>query len=55
MPNERLIYGCVDADRPEAVPFIDEIDGILVYTCPEYREKLAEKLAEQLGHAPPRD
>jgi hypothetical protein len=51
MRDERLIYGCVGADRPEAEPFIDEVDGILVYTCPECREKLAE----QLGHAPPRE
>jgi hypothetical protein len=29
MPDERLIYGCVGADRPEAQPFIDEIDGVL--------------------------
>ena len=51
MPDERLIYGCVGGDRPEAEPFIDEIDGILVYTCPECREKLAE----QLGHPAPRE
>jgi len=36
-PDGRLIYGCVSADGPEAEPFIDEIDGILVYTCPECR------------------
>jgi len=42
MPDERLIYGCVGADRPEAQPFIDEIDGVLYYTCPECRKELAE-------------
>jgi hypothetical protein len=40
--DERLIYGCVAADSPEAEPFIDEIDGILVYTCPECRTALKE-------------
>src|SRR5712691_9849035 len=35
MPDERLVYGCVGADRPEAQPFIDEVDGILVYICPK--------------------
>jgi hypothetical protein len=49
VPDERLIYGCVGADRPEAEPFIDEVDGILVYTCLECREKLAELL----GHRRP--
>lgn len=42
MPQERLIYGCVGADRPEAEPFIDEVEGILVYTCPACRLALAE-------------
>lgn len=42
MPDERLIYGCVGADLPEAESFIDEVDGILVYTCPECREALQE-------------
>jgi hypothetical protein len=42
MPDEQLIYGCVGADRPEAQPFIDEIDGVLYYTCPECREELAK-------------
>jgi hypothetical protein len=42
MPDERLIYGCVGADRPEAEPFIDEVDGILVYTCPACRLALSE-------------
>ena len=41
-PDERLIYGCVCADGPEAEPLIDEIDGILVYTCPECRRALKE-------------
>jgi len=41
-PDARLIYGCVGADGPEAEPFIDEIDGILVYTCPECRSALEE-------------
>ena len=50
-PAERLIYGCLGADNPEAGPFIDEVDGILVYTCPECREKLAE----QLGHPRPKE
>jgi hypothetical protein len=48
--DERSVYGCVGANRPDARPFIEEVDGILVYTCPECREKLAE----QLGHPPPR-
>ena len=39
--EKRLVYGCVGADRPEAQPFTDELDGILVYTCPECREKQA--------------
>jgi hypothetical protein len=38
--SERLIYGCVGADGPEAAPFIDEVDGILTYTCPECRKAL---------------
>jgi hypothetical protein len=38
MLEERLIFGCVGADRPEAEPFIDKVDGILVYTCPECRK-----------------
>ena len=37
MPDERFIYGCVGANRPEAEPFVDEVDGILVYTCPACR------------------
>ena len=42
MPDERLIYGCVGADRPEAQPFIDEIDGVLYYTCPDCWKALEE-------------
>lgn len=42
MPEERLVYGCVGADRPEAEPFIHEVDGILVHTCPECRKALDE-------------
>ena len=41
MPEERIIYGCGGANRPEALPFIDEVDGVLLYTCPECRQKLA--------------
>ncbi len=42
IPEERLVYGCVGVDRPEAQPFIDELDGLLVYTCPECRQALEE-------------
>jgi hypothetical protein len=42
LPDERLIYGCVGADRPEAEPFIDEVDGVLYYTCAACRQALAE-------------
>jgi len=42
MPQERLIYGCVGADRPEALPYIVEVDGILTYACPECRKALEE-------------
>jgi len=42
MADERLIYGCVGADRPEAQPYIDEVDGVLYYTCPECRKALQE-------------
>jgi hypothetical protein len=31
MPGARPVYGCVGADRPEAEPFIDDVDGILVW------------------------
>ena len=44
MPEERIVYGCVGADRPEAQPYIVEVDGVLSYTCPECREKLAALL-----------
>jgi hypothetical protein len=42
MSEERLVYGCVGADRPEAQPYIDEVDGVLYYTCPECRTALEE-------------
>jgi hypothetical protein len=42
MPEERIVYGCVGADRPEALPYINEMDGVLYYTCPECRRELAE-------------
>jgi hypothetical protein len=42
MTEERLVYGCVGADRPEAQPFIDEVDGVLYYTCPACRQTLVE-------------
>jgi hypothetical protein len=42
MPEERLVYGCVGADRPEAESLVDEVDGILVYTCPACRRALAD-------------
>jgi hypothetical protein len=38
MREERIVYGCMGADRPEAQPFIDEVDGLLVHTCPECRK-----------------
>ena len=39
MPGERPVYGCVGADRPEAQPFIEEVDGILLYVCPKCRKE----------------
>ena len=42
MPGERLVYGCVGADRPEAQPYIVEMDGVLTYTCAECRKALDE-------------
>jgi hypothetical protein len=42
MPEERIVYGCVGADRPEARPYIEEVDGILYYICPECRKELEE-------------
>jgi hypothetical protein len=33
MAEERPVYGCVGADRPEAQPFTEEVDGILVRDC----------------------
>jgi hypothetical protein len=44
MPEERSVYGCVGADRPEAQPYIVEVDEVLYYTCPECRDKLAALL-----------
>jgi hypothetical protein len=35
-------FGRVGAEGPEAAPFIDEIEGIPVYTCPECRRALKE-------------
>jgi hypothetical protein len=46
MPEERIVYGCVGGDSPEAQPFIDEVNGSLYYTCPECREQLAVAMAE---------
>lgn len=42
MADERLIYGCVGADRPEAQPYTVEVDGVRYYTCPECRKALEE-------------
>lgn len=42
MPDDRSVYGCVGANRPEAAPFIDEVDGVLYFTCPECRRELAK-------------
>lgn len=42
MPEERLVYGCVGADRSEAQPYIVEVDGVLYYTCAECRKALEE-------------
>jgi hypothetical protein len=39
-----LYYGCAGADRPDAQPYIVEVEGLFVYTCPECREKLAALL-----------
>jgi hypothetical protein len=39
VPEERPVYGCVGADQPEAQPFIEEVDGILVYVCPKCRKE----------------
>ncbi len=49
MPDERSVYGCVGADRPEARPYFVEVDGVLYYTCPECRKAL-----EELGPPPPK-
>jgi len=50
MPEARSVYGCVGADRPEAQPFIEEVDGILLYVCPKCRkefEKIDAALSRQ--------
>ncbi len=45
MPEERPVYGCLGADRPEAQPYIAEVNGVLCYTCPECRKALQEEVA----------
>jgi len=55
-PGERLIYGCVGAARPEAEPFIDEVNGVLVYTCLACRQTLGDLASPppgQYGCSPP--
>ncbi len=42
MSEVRPVYGCVGAERPEAQPYIVEVDGVLTYTCPECRKALEE-------------
>jgi hypothetical protein len=32
MPAERLVYGCVAADRPRGPALLDQVDGALYYT-----------------------
>ena len=44
MPEERIVYGCVGADRPDALPFIDVVNGALYYACPRCREELTALL-----------
>lgn len=46
--DSRPVYGCVGADRLEARPFIEEVDGILVYICPKCRREL-EKIDATLS------
>ena len=53
MPEERPVYGCVGSHRPEAQPYIVEVDGVLYYTCPECREEIAA-LGEELDPPPGR-
>ena len=58
MPEQRDVYGCAGANRPEAQPYIDEVDGVLYYTCPECRKALQEELDPRpreggIGHAGP--
>ena len=50
MADERRVYGCVGADRPEAHPFIEEVDGMLVHICPKCREELDKIDATLLRH-----
>ncbi len=42
MSEDRPVYGCVGADRPQAQLFIVEVDGVLYYTCAECRKALEE-------------
>jgi hypothetical protein len=46
MPEKRPVYGCVGSDRPEAQPYIVEVDGVLYYTCADCREEIAALEAE---------
>jgi len=46
MPDDRPVYGCVGSDRPDAEPYITEVDGIRYYTCPACREFIAALDAE---------
>jgi hypothetical protein len=55
MPEERPVYGCVGSDRPEAQPYIVEVDGVLYYTCPACRAEIAaleEELDPSAGAEP---
>jgi hypothetical protein len=49
MPEDQIVYGCVGADRPEAQPYIDEVDGVLYYTCPKCREEFAVLLVSSVS------
>jgi len=40
MTEARPVYGSVSVDRPEAQPFIEEVDGILLYVCPKCRKEM---------------
>jgi hypothetical protein len=48
VPEERLVYGGIGADRPEARPFIEEVDGTLLYVCPKCRKEF-EKIDARLA------